>query len=109
MYAVPCRRSASDAGFARAGAADASRSPAAKIAVAGITRRIHRSYAPCAACARLRLLHTIRPLMDKTGIHPGGEHAHVHADALPHEHHEELGFWRKYVFSTDHKVIGIQY
>jgi cytochrome c oxidase subunit 1 len=31
------------------------------------------------------------------------EHAH-------HEHaHEELGFWRKYVFSVDHKVIGIQY
>ena len=25
------------------------------------------------------------------------------------QHHEELGFWRKYVFSTDHKVIGIQY
>src|SRR5881397_408481 len=25
-----------------------------------------------------------------------------------HAHHE-LGFWRKYVFSTDHKVIGIQY
>src|SRR6476659_6840924 len=24
-------------------------------------------------------------------------------------HHEELGFWRKYVFSGDHKVIGIQY
>ena len=24
-------------------------------------------------------------------------------------HHEELGFWRKYVFSTDHKTIGIQY
>src|SRR5687768_1270275 len=24
-------------------------------------------------------------------------------------HHHELGFWRKYVFSTDHKVIGIQY
>jgi cytochrome c oxidase subunit I len=34
------------------------------------------------------------------------EHAHAHA----HEHgHEELGFWRKYVFSLDHKVIGIQY
>ena len=30
--------------------------------------------------------------------------------AVAHEaHHEELGFWRKYVFSTDHKVIGIQY
>ena len=23
--------------------------------------------------------------------------------------HPELGFWRKYVFSVDHKVIGIQY
>lgn len=23
--------------------------------------------------------------------------------------HHELGFWRKYIFSTDHKVIGIQY
>jgi cytochrome c oxidase subunit 1 len=35
-----------------------------------------------------------------------GRHAHGHA----HDHaHEELGFWRKYVFSQDHKVIGIQY
>ena len=25
------------------------------------------------------------------------------------DHHEELPFWRKYVFSTDHKMIGIQY
>jgi cytochrome c oxidase subunit 1 len=24
-------------------------------------------------------------------------------------HHEELPFWRKYIFSTDHKMIGIQY
>ena len=32
-----------------------------------------------------------------------GGHAH---DAA---HHDELGFWRKYVFSQDHKVIGIQY
>jgi cytochrome c oxidase subunit I len=24
-------------------------------------------------------------------------------------HHEELGFWRKYIFSTDHKIIGLQY
>ena len=31
-----------------------------------------------------------------------------HADAHAH-HHEELGFWRKYIFSSDHKVIGIQY
>src|SRR5580765_5145398 len=46
--------------------------------------------------------------MDKTGIHPGGEHAHIHVDSHG-EHHEDLGFWRKYVFSVDHKVIGIQY
>jgi cytochrome c oxidase subunit I len=26
-----------------------------------------------------------------------------------HSHGHELGFWRKYVFSQDHKVIGIQY
>ena len=26
-----------------------------------------------------------------------------------HEVHHEPSFWRKYVFSTDHKVIGIQY
>ena len=32
------------------------------------------------------------------------QHAGAH-DA----HHEELGWWRKYVFSTDHKMIGIQY
>src|SRR5947207_770344 len=36
------------------------------------------------------------------------------AQAIPHAvahetHHEELDFWRKYVFSTDHKIIGIQY
>jgi cytochrome c oxidase subunit 1 len=33
-----------------------------------------------------------------------------HKPHAAHEaHHHELGFWRKYVFSTDHKVIGIQY
>lgn len=26
-----------------------------------------------------------------------------------HDHHHELGFWRKYIFSTDHKIIGLQY
>src|SRR5262245_15041520 len=31
---------------------------------------------------------------------------HTHA----HEaHHEDPGFWRSYIFSTDHKIIGIQY
>src|SRR5579862_6710393 len=33
-----------------------------------------------------------------------GHVAHGHS----HEH-EELAFWRKYIFSVDHKVIGIQY
>src|SRR5947209_195567 len=38
--------------------------------------------------------------------------ASTHAIPAPHlqeAHHEEAGFWSKYVFSTDHKVIGIQY
>jgi len=33
----------------------------------------------------------------------GDHHEHGHDD------HHELGFWQKYVFSTDHKWIGIQY
>ncbi len=32
---------------------------------------------------------------------------HGHDDH--HGDHHELGFWQKYIFSTDHKVIGIQY
>lgn len=35
-------------------------------------------------------------------------HEAQHGDRA-HGHHKELSFWRKYVFSTDHKVIGIQY
>src|ERR1700741_340386 len=41
--------------------------------------------------------------MDATTLTHHEPHAHGE-----HEHHE-LGFWRKYIFSTDHKVIGIQY
>ena len=26
-----------------------------------------------------------------------------------HDHHHDIGFLRSYVFSTDHKIIGIQY
>ena len=37
-----------------------------------------------------------------------GTHQEPHAHDEAHEHHE-LGWWRKYIFSTDHKVIGIQY
>src|SRR5256714_4651678 len=32
----------------------------------------------------------------------------AHHDDHSHDHHE-LPFWRKYIISTDHKVIGIQY
>jgi cytochrome c oxidase subunit 1 len=35
-------------------------------------------------------------------------HAPSHADTHA-AHHEDLGFLRTYVFSTDHKIIGIQY
>jgi cytochrome c oxidase subunit 1 len=36
--------------------------------------------------------------------------AHTTSSPGVHDaHHEDLGFWRGYVFSTDHKVIGIQY
>jgi cytochrome c oxidase subunit 1 len=37
-----------------------------------------------------------------------GDGAHHEAHAHAHEH-PPLSFWRKYIFSTDHKVIGIQF
>src|SRR5688572_24051393 len=37
------------------------------------------------------------------------DHAHdSHGHDAHHDHHEP-GFWRKWVFTTDHKMIGIQY
>src|SRR6476620_959818 len=33
----------------------------------------------------------------------------AHPSHAPHEAHHEMGFWRTYIFSVDHKVIGIQY
>jgi cytochrome c oxidase subunit 1 len=39
-----------------------------------------------------------------TAIHSHDPHGHG-----GHDEHHELGFWRKWVFSTDHKMIGIQY
>ena len=44
--------------------------------------------------------------MDTTIAHSHDEHHHD--DHHGHDHHDP-GFWRKYVFSTDHKTIGIQY
>ncbi len=43
------------------------------------------------------------------GQHQGGQTATAAPHAAHPTHHEELGFWSRYVFSTDHKVIGIQY
>jgi cytochrome c oxidase subunit I len=37
------------------------------------------------------------------------EPLHPHDHAGHGGHHHELGFWRRAVFSVDHKVIGIQY
>src|SRR5436309_13503899 len=40
------------------------------------------------------------------------EPSHNHSDAAAHDHahaHEELGFLKKYIFSADHKIIGIQF
>src|SRR5438046_1267368 len=45
--------------------------------------------------------------MDATTHPHGTPETHDH-DEHGHDHHE-LGFWRKYIFSTDHKVIGIWY
>jgi cytochrome c oxidase subunit 1 len=45
-------------------------------------------------------------MSDKAAVAAHKTPAH---DAHAHHDHHELGFWRKYVFSVDHKVIGIQY
>src|SRR4051812_12607733 len=36
-------------------------------------------------------------------------HGHQHDDHHHDHDHHELSWWRKYVFSTDHKMIGVQY
>src|ERR1700749_2334162 len=50
------------------------------------------------------------PSSAASSAHAPSAHGHDHAHDHDHGHeHHELGFWRSYVFSTDHKVIGIQY
>ena len=41
-------------------------------------------------------------------MQPTAKDTHSHAAHGEHHHHEP-GFWSKYVFSTDHKIIGIQF
>jgi len=43
------------------------------------------------------------PFREAPAAHGHDDHGHA-----AHEHHEP-NFWQKYIFSTDHKVIGIQY
>src|SRR5437879_6464804 len=42
-----------------------------------------------------------------SSVTPQAEHKQHHHEA-GHDHHE-LPFWRKYIISTDHKLIGIQF
>jgi cytochrome c oxidase subunit I len=44
-------------------------------------------------------------------LHPAEQHLPALESAAGHAHaaHHEIGFIRKYVFSTDHKIIGIQF
>jgi len=44
--------------------------------------------------------------METTQAH---DTAHGHDHGHHDDHHHELPWWKKYVFSTDHKVIGAQY
>ncbi|HTY86487.1 MAG TPA: cbb3-type cytochrome c oxidase subunit I [Candidatus Acidoferrum sp.] len=44
--------------------------------------------------------------MEATLQHPAPKPGH---EAHGHEDHHDPGFWRTYIFSTDHKVIGVQY
>ena len=45
-----------------------------------------------------KLVHTFPP-----------QHGHEAAHGHDGQAHHDIGFWRTYIFSTDHKVIGIQY
>src|SRR5450432_2297234 len=40
---------------------------------------------------------------------PPHRESHAHPGHDDYGHHEDIGFMRQYVFSTDHKIIGIQY
>ncbi len=109
MWLAALARSASDAGFAarrRGGRGEKTRR--ARRRVRPPQRVISRSYAghaPCAACAYC--IQSPR-LWTKPAFIRAASTRTSTCDSHG-EHHEELGFWRKYVFSVDHKVIGIQY
>src|SRR2546422_9833959 len=48
--------------------------------------------------------------LDEAGCSGGQAMTSVAATArVPHAHHDDRSFVRKYIFSTDHKIIGIQF
>jgi cytochrome c oxidase subunit 1 len=47
-------------------------------------------------------------MAESAGTHPHPSERAGAGDAH-HDHHEEISFWSKYVFSTDHKIIAMQY
>ncbi len=58
-------------------------------------------------------LEKFRPIMSVRFPFMDASSSVSHPAHDPHQHdahdHHELPFWRKYIISTDHKVIGIQY
>src|SRR5438067_1191704 len=70
--------------------------------------RTNKAGRPCAACTLLNTITAAGGSPDKRSRTLDQPTTHT---TSPHDaaHHEELGFWRKYVFSLDHKVIGVQY
>ena len=46
-------------------------------------------------------------MSDKAEAIQAQEAVEVHHDE--HDEHHVQSFWRTYIFSTDHKIIGIQY
>ncbi len=50
------------------------------------------------------------PSPSEVKVPPTTTAATLHAHDHDHDHDEhQMGFWQKYIFSSDHKVIGIQY
>src|SRR4051812_42507381 len=49
------------------------------------------------------------PTTHGAGTHAGEGQGHGHDGGHAHAHGHELPFWRKYIFSVDHKIIGLQY
>ena len=109
MWLAALARSASDAGFPAAGAAsDDDEHGAAGGAGAVAGGSYTRSYAGRRLAPLVPITYNRPRLWIKPAFIRAASTRTFTSDSHG-EHHEDLGFWRKYIFSTDHKVIGIQY